>query len=225
MIGSPWRGPGGRVHAFVRPAPALPPSLDRRLAAVPEAKRLPRRVEIAAEPVAPPGIGSYLVAVVVIMAMTTAVLAGGWIGDGQPALLVGVVGLVEAILLGRAGIGRLEALVFGLPLCAAVVVPVTIGVLPTSVSNLGWYHVVGEYALQAFAGLLASGPGDFVNWAFLVGLGALVWACAYWLGWVAFREHRGILAVLPILVILAVNSLNAPNVNLNSGAELLGGPG
>jgi transglutaminase-like putative cysteine protease len=218
MIGSPRRDPG-RTQAFVRPAPALPDITERpRVSAAPPRPE-PRRVEIIAAPVTPPGLGSYVVAIVVVMAMTGAVVAGGWISDAQPALLVGVVGVVEAILLGRAGIGRLEALVFGLPLCAAVVVPVTIGVLPISVSQLGWYHVVGEYAIQAFAGLLATGAPDFVNWAFLVGLGALVWACAYWLGWVAFREHRGMLAILPVLVVLAVNSLNAPTVNLASGAE------
>lgn len=219
MIGGPRRDPGGRLQAFVRTSTAPPGSPERRRAAGAPPTPPPRRVEVSAEPVAPPGMGSYAVAVAVIMAMTAAILAGGWTGDGQTAFLVGAVGVIEAILLARAGIGRLEAIIFGLPLCAAVVVPVTIGVVPTSVLDLGWYHVVGEYALQTFAGLLATGPGDFVNWAFLVGLGALVWACAYWLGWVAFREHRGVLAVLPVLVILAVNSLNAPNVSLASGVD------
>ncbi|MGA8015673.1 MAG: transglutaminase-like domain-containing protein, partial [Candidatus Dormiibacterota bacterium] len=167
---------------------------------------------------APPGIGSYLLAVVLILATTGAILAGGWIGGAQATLLVGVVGVVEAILLGRAGIGRLGAVALGLPLCAAVVVPTTIGLLPASLSPSPWYHVVGEYVLQALVGLLSSGSSQFVVWAFMVGLGAVVWACGYWLGWVAFRERRGILAVLPVMVILAVNALNAPSITLSSGA-------
>jgi hypothetical protein len=173
--------------------------------------------ELYSEPVAGPSIGSYAIALLVIVATTVAVLAGGWIDGAQATILVGVVAVVEAILLAAAGLGRLGAALLALPLCAAVVVPTTIGLLPTSVSQAGWEHVWGEYALQAVAGLLSSGTGDYVQWAFVVGLGTLVWACGYWLGWMAFRERRGALAVVPALVVLSVNSLNAPNITLSSG--------
>jgi transglutaminase-like putative cysteine protease len=169
------------------------------------------------EPIESAGIGSYVIAMGLITATTAAVLAGGWIGGAQAALLVAVVAVLEAILLGRSGIGRLAAGALAIPLGAAVVVPTTIGLLPASVSHLGVQHTVGEYILQAFAGLLSSGPGYYVQWAFMVGLSTTVWACGYWLGWVAFRERRGVLAVLPALVVLAVNVLNAPSVTIHAG--------
>jgi hypothetical protein len=170
-----------------------------------------------AAPVAPSGIGSYAIALGLIVTTTTAVLAGNWIGGAQATLLVAVVALVEAILLGRSGIGRLAAIALAIPLCAAVVVPTTIGLIPLSVSSAGLQHTVGEYVLQAFTGLLATGPGDFVRWAFMVGLATIIWLCGYWLGWVAFREQRGVLAVLPALVVVAVNVLNAPSVTGGAG--------
>ncbi len=169
------------------------------------------------EPVAPAGIGTYVIALGLIVATTVAVLAGGWIGGAQASVLVAAVALVEAILLGRSGVGRLAAAGLAIPLCVAVVVPTTIGLLPASVTAQGLQHTVGEYIVQAFAGLLATGPGDYVQWAFMVGLATIVWLCGFWLGWVAFREQRGVLAVLPAVVVLAVNVLNAPSVTIASG--------
>jgi transglutaminase-like putative cysteine protease len=168
--------------------------------------------------VAAAGIGSYVIALFCIVATTAAVLAGGWIGGAQAAVLVAAVAVVEAILLGRSGVGRLAAAALAIPLCVAVVVPTTIGLLPASVTALGVRHTVGEYILQAFAGLLATGTNAFVQWAFMVGLATVVWLCGFWLGWVAFREQRGVLAVLPAVVVLAVNVLNAPSITVTSGA-------
>ena len=51
----------------------------------------------------------------------------------------------------------------------------------------------------------------------MVGLATIIWLCGYWLGWVAFREQRGVLAVLPALVVVAVNVLNAPSVTSGAG--------
>src|ERR1039458_6857561 len=168
-------------------------------------------------PVALAGIGAYVIAIGLILATTAAVLAGGWIGSAQATLLVAIVAVLEAVLLGRSGIGRLAALGLAIPLCAAVVVPTTIGLLPASVSHLGFQHTVGEYIVQAFGGLLATGPDYFIQWAFMVGLSTIIWACGYWLGWVAFRERRGVLAVLPAVVVLAVNVLNAPSITIRAG--------
>ena len=130
-------------------------------------------------------------------------LAGGWIGSAQATLLVAVVAVLEAVLLGRSGIGRLAALGLAIPLCAAVVVPTTIGLLPASVSHLGFQHTVGEYIVQAFGGLLATGPDYYIQWAFMVGLSTIIWACGYWLGWVAFRERRGAVSYTHLIPILA----------------------
>jgi len=195
-----------------------PPSVARRAGAG-RARHLPLPGAIAAsaEPVAPSGIGAYLIALLLIVATTVSVLAGGWIGGAQATVLVAVVAVVEAILLGRSGVGRLAAVGLAIPLCAAVVVPTTISLLPAAVTAHGFQHIVGEYILQAIAGLFASGGGDFVRWAFMVGLATVIWLCGFWLGWVGFREQRGVLAVLPALVVLAVNVLNAPSVTLHSG--------
>jgi hypothetical protein len=168
-------------------------------------------------PVALAGIGAYVIAIGLILATTAAVLAGGWIGSAQATLLVAIVAVLEAVLLGRSGIGRLAALGLAIPLCAAVVVPTTIGLLPASVSHLGFQHTVGEYIVQAFGGLLSTGPDYYIQWAFMVGLSTIIWACGYWLGWVAFRERRGVLAVLPAVVVLGVNVLNAPSITLRAG--------
>ena len=213
---------GTRVaRAVARPAPGLgwPAASGRGTAPARAASRgrVPDRFLAQSEPVAPIGIGGYLIAIVLMAATTAAVLAGGWIGGAQATLLVASVAVVEAILVGRSGLGRSVALLLALPLCAAVVVPTTISLLPTSVSSLGFEHTVGEYIIQAFAGLLSTGPNVFVQWAFIVGLSTIVWLCGYWLGWMAFREHRGVLAVLPALVVLAVNILNAPSITITAG--------
>ena len=215
--------PGGRLVEAVagpaaQPAGSRPRGAqDRRAARDRPQGRREMFVSARTEPVAPAGIGAYVIAIGLILATTAAVLAGGWIGGAQATLLVAVVAVLEAVLLGRSGIGRLAALGLAIPLCAAVVVPTTIGLLPASVTHLGFQHTVGEYIVQAFAGLLATGPPYFVQWAFMVGLSTIIWACGYWLGWVAFRERRGVLAVLPAVVVLAVNVLNAPSITLRAG--------
>ncbi|MGD1052417.1 MAG: transglutaminase-like domain-containing protein [Candidatus Dormibacteria bacterium] len=215
--------PGGRLAEAVAGPAALPSgsrpggARDRTAARSGASGRQGVHITATTEAVAPAGIGAYLIALGLILATAAAVLSGGWIGGAQATLLVAVVAVVEAILLGRSGIGRLAALGLAIPLCAAVVVPTTIGLLPPSVSRLGLQHTVGEYIVQAFGGLLVTGPNYYVQWAFMVGLSTIVWACGYWLGWVAFRERRGVLAVLPAVVILAVNVLNAPSITLTAG--------
>ncbi len=196
------------TRSLPRPV-SLPPSAPGAAASPPRAS--PARALAGA------GLGGYAIAVVLMLATTASILAGGWAGATGSALLVGVVAVLEAALMGRLGATRLAALLLVLPLCAAIVVPTTIGRLPPSVSHLGWYHVVGEYALQAVGGLLAGGAPRFFDWAFAVGLASAIWACGYWLGWVAFRERRGVLAVLPVMVVLAVNALNAPSLRPDSG--------
>jgi hypothetical protein len=215
--------PGGRLVEAVT-GPAAQPAVsrpggaqDRRAARQRSHGRPEVFVAATIAPVAPAGIGAYVIATGLILATTAAVLAGGWIGGAQATLLVAVVAVLEAVLLGRSGIGRLAALGLAIPLCAAVVVPTTIGLLPASVSQLGFQHTVGEYLVQAVGGLLATGPDYFIQWAFMVGLSTIIWACGYWLGWVAFRERRGVLAVLPAVVVLAVNVLNAPSITLRAG--------
>jgi len=218
----PGPASGARVSQAVAATPARAGTAPRRVVAggVPPPARPLVRPEVfvaGSQPLAPAGIGAYVIALALIVATTAAVLSGGWIGGAQATVLVAVVAVVEAILLGRSGVGRLVAMALAIPLCAAVVVPTTIGLIPATVRQGGWEHAAGEYILQAFAGLLSTGPNPFVQWAFMVGLSTILWLCGYWLGWVAFREQRGVLAVLPVVVILAVNVLNAPSVTSRSG--------
>src|ERR1039458_3019660 len=189
--------PGGRLAEAVA-GPATPPAgsrpdlaRDRRAARDRSQSRPEAFVAATTEPVAPAGIGAYLIAIGLILATTAAVLAGGWIGGAQATLLVAVVAVLEAVLLGRSGMGRLAALGLAIPLCAAVVVPTTIGLLPASVSHLGFQHTVGEYIVQAFGGLLATGPDYFIQWAFMVGLSTIIWACGGGEGDTSSRPSAG----------------------------------
>jgi hypothetical protein len=127
-------------------------------------------------------------------------------------VVAALVAVTEATLLARSNISRLGAVLLAVPLCAAVVVPVTIGIAPAAPAG-GVLEVIGHYVSAAFIGLFADD-----NWSFTVGLGSALWLCGYWLGWMAFRERRGVLAVLPILVVLACNALNAPSVRRTTGA-------
>ncbi len=64
-----------------------------------------------------------------------------------------------------------------------------------------------------YAGALAGGLFQSDDWTFLVGLCGVMWLVGFWTGWVAIREHRGVLAVLPVYAVLAVNDLNAPTLD------------
>ncbi len=159
------------------------------------------------------GAGGFAVALLLMAAATASVLTGGWPSAAAPTLLVSLLAVTEATLLARSGLGRLGVVLLAVPLCAAVVVPVTIGILPPLSPGGGVLPVIGQYLAGAFTGLFATD-----NWSFTVGLCSALWLCGYWVGWMAFRERRGVLAVLPILVVLACNALNAPSVRRSTGA-------
>jgi transglutaminase-like putative cysteine protease len=64
--------------------------------------------------------------------------------------------------------------------------------------------VAAHYVQALVTGLAAS-----TDWDFTVGLCAILFLCGFWLGWVALREHRGVLAVIPVFSVLATNVVNA----------------
>ena len=64
--------------------------------------------------------------------------------------------------------------------------------------------IAGHYVQALVTGLSSS-----TDWDFTVGLCAILFLCGYWLGWVALREHRGVLAVIPVFSVLATNVVNA----------------
>jgi hypothetical protein len=212
---APDRPPGGRGADRARrlhyqplapePQPAASASFGARIdgaaAAAPEASG------------ASTGAVGFALALILMAAATASVLTGGWPSAAAPTLLVALLAVTEATLLARSGLSRLGAILFAVPLCAAVVVPVTIGSLPAVSPGGGVLPIIGQYVGAAFTGLFASD-----DWSFTVGLCSALWLCGYWVGWVAFRERRGVLAVLPILVVLACNALNAPSVRRSTGA-------
>jgi transglutaminase-like putative cysteine protease len=67
-------------------------------------------------------------------------------------------------------------------------------------------NIAGDYLRALFTGLAST-----QDWDFTVGLCAILFLCGYWLGWMVLREHRGVLAVIPIFSVLATNVVNAAN--------------
>ncbi|MBV8196304.1 MAG: transglutaminase domain-containing protein, partial [Candidatus Dormibacteraeota bacterium] len=133
-----------------------------------------------------------------------AVLAAGWVqGGGGGAIVVAVAATVEAALLAQARVPRLVIVLIAPVLALAAIVPTTLGTMPFD-GNASAGHAAGRYVAAIFGGL-----GSNSDWAFIVGLCAILWICGYWLGWLALRERRGVLAVLPMYAVLATNVLNA----------------
>lgn len=141
-----------------------------------------------------------------VAATAWAVMSGAWV-DGTGAMLVcGVAAVLEATLVARSSAGRIVALLMLPVVGALVVVPLTYGSIPGS-SSISLGDAVHQY-LDAFAtGLFVQG-----DWPFLVGLCGIFWIVGSWSGWMAVRERRGVLAVLPSYAVLAVNALNAPSL-------------
>ncbi|MGH7685668.1 MAG: transglutaminase TgpA family protein, partial [Candidatus Dormibacteria bacterium] len=141
-------------------------------------------------------------------AVTWAVLAAGWVVQGGGgAVVVSLAATAEAALLAQARVARAITLALAPVLALAAIVPTTLGSMPyDGDGSLG--HAVARYAGALFGGL-----GSNSDWAFTVGLCAVLWLCGYWLGWMALRERQGVLAVLPLYVVLATNVLNAHSPN------------
>jgi hypothetical protein len=206
----------GRGRSRPRPAtdyePLPPAERAPRPGAPPARVPPPAAAAAAADGGASIGLAGFAVALLLIGATTVSVLAGGWPSAVGATVVAALVAVAEAALLARSRIGRLGAMLLAVPLCAAAVVPVTIGIAPPA-PIVGVPQLAGHYLAAAFTGLFA--PDE---WSFTVGLASALWACGYWLGWMAMRERRGVLAVLPTLVVLACNALNAPSVRRSTGA-------
>jgi len=155
-----------------------------------------------------PGNSTVVAAATLGMVAATAwaVMSAGWV-DGTGAVLVcALAAVLEATLVARSSAGRLVAVLMLPVVGALVVVPLTYGSIPGSQTiTLG--EAARQY-LDAFAtGLFVQG-----DWPFLVGLCAVFWLLGSWAGWLAVRERRGVLAVVPVYAALAINALNAPSL-------------
>jgi len=145
---------------------------------------------------------------VALMATTAwTVVVAGWVKGGIVAVIVGVAAVIVAAMLVRAHLPRLVA-TLAAPLLGAVTLVLATGAAMPAVPH----HVIGtiasHYLRAIFTGLTSAHP-----WDFAVGLCAVLFVCGYWLGWMALREHRGVLAVVPIYSVLAVDVLNAPKAD------------
>lgn len=143
-------------------------------------------------------------AVAMTAAAGAAVLTAGWTDASPSALLMGVAGAGEALLLTRLRLPRPAVLVAPVVLLVVTVVLPTVGTVPVPVHS-GVIAVMQRYAVAAVSGLLGN-----VQWDFNVGLGALLWACGAWAVEMAAYGHRGALATAPVWCVLAVNVINAP---------------
>ena len=155
-------------------------------------------------------------ALLLMVVVSWAVLAAGWVVQGGGgAVVVALAATAEAALLAQARVARVVAIVLAPLLALAAIVPTTLGAMPfDGDATLG--HTVGRYA-----GALTGGLNSGSDWAFTVGLCAILWLTGYWLGWMALRERQGVLAVLPLYAILATNVLNARNPNTVALPEVI----
>ena len=142
-----------------------------------------------------------------IAATAWAVLAAGGSPAAAAPLVVAVTSVIEAALLAQARAPRIAAAIAAPFLGLAAIVPTTLAALP-AVPGQTAGAIAGHYAHALFTGLSST-----QDWDFTVGLCAILFLCGYWLGWMALREHRGILAVIPIFSVLATNVVNARNPN------------
>lgn len=157
-----------------------------------------------------PSIAVLTVAALLLMVVVSwALLAAGWVVQGGGgAVVVALAATAEAALLAQARVARIVAIVLAPLLALAAIVPTTLGAMPyDGDGTLG--HTVARYA-----GALTGGLNSGSDWAFTVGLCAILWLTGYWLGWMALRERQGVLGVLPLYAILATNVLNARSPNM-----------
>jgi len=141
-----------------------------------------------------------------VAATAWAVMSAGWV-DGTTAMLItAVAAVLEAALVARSSVGRVVALLLLPVVGTLVVVPLTYGSMP------GADSITFGDAVQQYVNALTTGLFVQADWAFLVGLCGVFWLIGSWTGWMAVRERRGVLAVLPCYAVLAVNALNAPSL-------------
>ena len=141
--------------------------------------------------------------VALIAATAWAVLAAGWVHGGGGAIVVAVTAVIEAALLAQARAPRIATAIAAPFLGLAAIVPTTLAAMPPAAGQTASV-IAGRYVSALFTGLAST-----QDWDFTVGLCAILFLCGYWLGWMVLREHRGVLAVIPIFSVLATNVVNA----------------
>ena len=163
-------------------------------------------IQIGARPLPLRAFGTVGLATLLVLATGSTVLLGGWNESSPSALLVGMAGLVEGMLLARGRLSRVVALGLSPVLLFLTLLPTTVGTRPAGPGDLA--HVVGQYARASATGLLGN-----AQWEFNVGLSAVLWVCGAWVAWFAVRERRGAVATGTCWAVIAVAVINAPIVN------------
>jgi transglutaminase-like putative cysteine protease len=141
-----------------------------------------------------------------IAATAWAVLSAGWLGSGGGgggAVVVAVTSVIEAALLAQARAPRIATAIAAPFLGLAAIVPTTLAAMPAAPGQTVG-TIAGHYLRALFTGLASTNS----DWDFTVGLCAIMFLCGYWLGWMVLREHRGVLAVIPVFSVLATNVVN-----------------
>jgi transglutaminase-like putative cysteine protease len=158
-----------------------------------------------ARPLSVRSSSTTLLVMALLAATGWTVLSGGWVEASPSAVLVGIAGAVEAVILARGRMSRKLALLSTPLLLFATLLPTTFGTHPAAPPG-GIAHLIGQYAGAATTGLLGNAA-----WEFNVSLSALLWVCGAWAAWFALRERRGALATAPGWAVLAVTVINAPD--------------
>ncbi|HKR99969.1 MAG TPA: transglutaminaseTgpA domain-containing protein, partial [Candidatus Dormibacteraeota bacterium] len=159
-------------------------------------------VEVVPNPARAAMVGTGL-CLLTILGTAWTLLATGWVDGAGGSVVVAMAAVLEAAVLAYARVPRVMAIVLVPILALAAIIPATISALPFD-GDQAFLHLIARYVSASFIGLSST-----QDWAFTVGLCAVLWLCAYWMTWVALREHRGVLAVIPIYIVLATNVLNA----------------
>jgi hypothetical protein len=166
-----------------------------------------RTLQLRARPRTPGRSHSFeittVLCVALIVATAWAVLAAGWVHGGGGAIVVAVTSVIEAALLAQARAPRVAAAIAAPFLGLAAIVPTTLAAMP-AVPGQTVGDIARHYLQALFTGLAST-----QDWDFTVGLCAILFLCGYWLGWMVLREHRGVLAVIPVFSVLATNVVNA----------------
>jgi transglutaminase-like putative cysteine protease len=165
--------------------------------------------------VASVSVVSSLVTVALIATTAWAVLAAGWVNGGGGAVVVAVTSVIEAALLAQARAPRVAFAIAAPFLGLAAIVPTTLAALP-AIPRQTAGRIVSHYISALVTGLSSTH-----DWDFTVGLCAVLFLCGYWLGWMALREHRGVLAVVPVFSVLATNVVNAKNPDVVAVPETI----
>jgi len=146
---------------------------------------------------------STILVLLSMITLTWAVLSGGWTDGSTVLYMITVVAVIEGVLVSQLLRPRPFELLLAPFLAYLIIIPATSNLLPPGAD--GTANLFAKYVQASWQGIVSNDP-----WTFTVGLGTIIWAVSYNLGWLATREQRAAIGTLPAFGALGINALNAP---------------